>query len=193
MTAAACPTLPGLRTARLTLRPVDVADLDDLLAVNGDPAVTRHLPYATWQNADDAQAWLVRMRALEAAGTASQCVLELAAGPRVVGTLLLFRHEAGSRRAEIGYALARRHWGAGLMREALAAACTHLFAVAGLRRLEAEVDPGNAASCRLLEALGFVAEGRLRRRWEAKGVAYDTTFYGLLREDWDGGLRAGRA
>ena len=40
---------------RLRLRPLDSADLPDLMAVNGDPEVTRFLPYATWQSANDAE------------------------------------------------------------------------------------------------------------------------------------------
>jgi hypothetical protein len=27
-------------------------------------------------------------------------------------------------------------------------------------------------------------EGTLRKRWVAKGLAYDTNFYGYLVEDW---------
>jgi RimJ/RimL family protein N-acetyltransferase len=70
------------------------------------------------------------------------------------------------------------------MHEAAAAACAHAFGPLGQRRIEAEVDPDNRASCRLLEALGFRAEGRLRQRWTAKGRTYDTTMYGLLADGW---------
>ena len=37
-----------LLTERLLIRLVEPRDLPALLAVNGDPQVTRHLPYATW-------------------------------------------------------------------------------------------------------------------------------------------------
>jgi RimJ/RimL family protein N-acetyltransferase len=70
------------------------------------------------------------------------------------------------------------------MREALTSLISHAFSVQALRRLEAEVDSVNAASCRLLERLGFRKEGLLRERWLAKGAVYDTSFYGLLREEW---------
>lgn len=178
------PLLDALATPRLMLRPVAEADLDDLLAVNGDPEVTRFLPYATWRGRDDAQAWLARLRTLEAAGRAQQLVLALREPARVVGSLLLFNHDAASARLEIGYVLGRTHWRQGLMREALQAYGDHAFGAAGLRRLEAEVNPANEASCRLMRRLGFVHEGTLRQRWVAKGVAYDTLFFGCLDEDW---------
>lgn len=181
------PPPNDLETARLTLRPVASADLPDLMAVHGDPAVVRFLPYEAWSALPDAQAWLGRMQALEAAGSGRQYVLALRGTRVVIGTVLLFRFEAGSARAELGYALARSQWGQGLMREALAAFCAHLFDSAGLRRLEAEVNPDNASSHALLLSLGFVVEGRLRQRWVAKGRAYDVHSYGLLR----GELRAG--
>lgn len=178
--AAALPPIGCIDSPRLCLVPVSSAHLDDLLLVNGDDAVTRWLPYATWQGLDDARAWLARAEALEATGSARQLVLLHREDGRAIGSLLLFRHEATSRRVELGYALGRAHWRQGLMREAVAAACRHAFTTLGLRRIEAEANPDNLASCRLLEGLGFVLEGRLRQRWTAKGLTYDTNLYGLL-------------
>jgi [ribosomal protein S5]-alanine N-acetyltransferase len=171
---------------RLRLRLVAAPDLADLLEVNGDPEVTRFLPYATWQSMDDATAWLARMEALAAAGTGQQLVLVRQADAKVIGTLLLFKYDEGSARAELGYALGRAHWGAGWMREAVQAACSHAFSALRLRRLEAEVNPANVASNALLRRVGFTLEGTLRQRWVAKGVAYDTHVYGCLAHEWHG-------
>jgi RimJ/RimL family protein N-acetyltransferase len=70
------------------------------------------------------------------------------------------------------------------MREALQAVCTHMFSVLGLRRIEAEVNPANVASCQLLLRVGFTLEGTLRQRWVAKGVAYDSHVFGCLAQEW---------
>src|SRR5687767_4883923 len=67
---------------------------------------------------------------------------------------------------------------------------SHAFGAWGIRRLEAEVNPGNEASNRLLQSLGFTHEGLLRKRWVAKGAAYDVNVYGLLAEEWPGASRA---
>jgi RimJ/RimL family protein N-acetyltransferase len=175
--------IDAIETARLTLVPVADEHLDDLLAVNGDDEVTRFVPYKTWTSRGDAEAWLARMAALVATGTTHQLVLKRRADGRAIGTLLLFKYDEGSQRIELGYALGRDAWGQGLMGEAVTAACDHAFGAMGIRRIEAEVNPANTASCALLERAGFVHEGTMRQRWTGKGVTYDTRMYGLLGAD----------
>ena len=115
------PLITHIEADRVALRPVAATDLPALLAINGDPQVTQFLPYATWLSLDDGAAWLARMEALGATGTGQQLVVVRRADAAVIGTLLLFKHDAGSQRLELGYVLARAHWGQGLMREALQA------------------------------------------------------------------------
>ncbi|MNU11021.1 hypothetical protein D3C72_2585580 [compost metagenome] len=50
--------------------------------------------------------------------------------------------------------------------------------------MEADADPRNEPSWRLLEKLGFVREGLLRERWNVNNEICDTAFYGLLRQDF---------
>ncbi len=179
-------TDPGpIDTPRLRLRRVQSGDLAALHAVNGDPEVTRHLPYATWTEAVHATTWYARMQALMQAGTALQFVVcerdGDAEGP-AIATVLLFRHEPAAQRAEIGYVLGRAHWGRGVMREALQGLVATAFGPMGLRRLEAEVNPANTASTALLRRLGFQREGLLRQRWVGRdGRPYDVEHWGLLR------------
>lgn len=179
-----CPD--RIEASRIDLRPLEDGDLPSLLEMNADSAVTDLLPDATWTSLADGRAWLERMRGIEATGTARQLVVVDRAADAAIGTCLLFRHEEASARVELGYALARRHWGRGLMREALVALIACAFGPMALRRVEAEVDTRNAASAALLALLGFQAEGVSRQRWMTKGRAIDVALYGLLR----GELRA---
>ena len=178
------PAFGPRSTPRLVIRAVSYADLDDLFEVNGDHEVTRFLPYATWQSREDGVAWFTRMTGLVERGNARQLVVVRKDDDKVIGTLLLFGFDAGSARLELGYVLGRAHWGHGLMREALQSMCAFAFGSLGIRRLEAEVNSSNVASIRLLRSLGFVHEGTLRKRWVAKGAAYDTDMYGLLSAEW---------
>ena len=173
-----------IESNRLLVRLVEEADLTDLLAINGDDEVTRYLPYASWQSLADGQAWCKRMAALNATGNGLQFVALEKSSRRVVATCLLFRYDEQSARAELGYVLGREHWGRGLMHEALSALISYAFETCALRRVEAEVNPANDPSNRLLQKLGFRKEGLLRQRWFDKGSAHDTNIYGLLGEEW---------
>lgn len=173
-----------IETARLRVRLAEEADLPALFEVNRDEEVTRFLPYATWESVASGHAWFKRMAELQATGTALQFVMVDKSDGKAIGTCLIFRHDQASARAELGFVLARSHWGGGYMTEALTALIDSAFDDMGLRRLEAEVNPGNTASGRLLRRLGFVREGLLRQRWVSKGAPYDVEAYGLLRGDW---------
>ena len=178
------PTLAKLETDRLTIRLVEESDLPSLLDINADDAVTRYLPYESWKSITDGQAWFSRASARLAAGEAGQFVVVLRESQRIIGTCLLFRFEESSARAEVGYLLAHKYWGAGYMFEAMKAFVAFAFEQVGLRRLEAEIDPRNVTSARLLERLGFVREGLLRQRWSTKNEITDSSLYGLLRTEW---------
>jgi RimJ/RimL family protein N-acetyltransferase len=174
----------GLDSARLQIRLVTEADLPALLDVNGDDTVTRYLPYASWRGIEDARAWFARMNALQAAGGALQFAIIDKRTSRAIGSCLLFRHEESSARAELGYVLGRQYWGQGYMREALRRLIDCAFGELSLRRLEAEVDPRNVRSARVLTQLGFAQEGLLRERWLTRGVPCSVNTYGLLQREW---------
>ena len=134
----------------------------------------------------DAQNLLADVRAKFRRKTYYQWGVARREDDRVIGTCTLFHLDLDNRRAEIGYALGREHWGKGYMAEALGALLTFAFQGLGLRRLEADVDPGNAGSIKTLERLGFQKEGYLRERWLVNGKVMDTLLFGLLQREWPG-------
>ena len=103
----------------------------------------------------------------------------------VIGTCTLCRIDIMNRRAELGYALGFPFWGNGFMGEALGVLLSHAFNGLRIHRMEADVDPRNAASIKTLERLGFQREGLLRERWLVGGETQDSLLYGLLRTDWE--------
>jgi RimJ/RimL family protein N-acetyltransferase len=106
------------------------------------------------------------------------------ADDQLVGTVTLFALDALQGRAEIGYSLDPKLQGQGIASEALRLALGHALDTLRLRRVEADVDPRNAPSCRLLESLGFRLEGLLRARWRVAGEICDTALYGLLAAEF---------
>ncbi len=89
------------------------------------------------------------------------------------------------RKAEIGYVLYKEeHKQKGLMSEALVAVLEYGFGVMNLNRIEATIDPTNAASQKLVKKFGFTQEGILRQHYIRNGEIQDSLIFSLLREEY---------
>lgn len=174
---------PALFTERLVLRALDEADERAVFDMHASPEAMRWWSTRPWTDPAQARAYVARARAAFAERQSLRWAIALRDGTAVVGTATLFSIDAQCRRAEIGYMLSQAQWGRGYMTEALTAVLDWGFDVFGLHRVEADVDPRNEPSLRLLERLGFVREGLLRERWIVNGEVCDTAFLGLLRGD----------
>ena len=86
--------------------------------------------------------------------------------------------------AYAGYWIVQRRCGAGLMTEALGLALRHGFETVGLHRVEANVQPGNAASLGLVRKLGFVREGYSERYLKIGGQWRDHERWAITVERW---------
>ena len=177
-------TLPIITTPRVVLRWISEDDIDSLYEIFSNPHVMRYWSSPPLANREAA----AELQREIADGNESETMFKWGIALRdsntVIGTTTLFHLSLENGRAELGYAMAYAHWGKGYMNEALTALVSHAFEVMELRRLEADVDPRNAASIRTLERLGFQREGFLRERWHVNGEIQDAFFYGLLRREW---------
>lgn len=176
-----------LHTERLTLRFIDGGDADALFRLFSDAEALRHWSSGPWLHMAQAVDNIEQtMRAYgDGAALRLAVVLPGAAGEdELIGTATLYAFDRRNHRCQIGYMLARPHWGRRYMGEALTALIGHGFGVLGLHRVEADVHPDNLASARLLEGLRFQLEGRLRERWFVGGEVSGSLIYGLLRADW---------
>jgi ribosomal-protein-alanine N-acetyltransferase len=176
-------TIPELVTPRLRLRAPVPADAPALLAVLGDPEVTRYHNVPTFLTLADAEAALERLAQRYAARDTIRWAIELAERGEMIGTVGLLRFDFEHRHAEVGYEVARRWWGRGLAPEAALAVIRYGFDVLGLHRIEAGVLPGNAASVRVLQKLGFLEEGTRRDYLQFKGRFHSFRWFSLLATD----------
>lgn len=181
-----------LRTARLTLRPLREDDAATLFRIFSDPEATRYWSSPPWSTVSDADAYIARDLKAMADGTYLRLGVERHSDGTLIGNCTLFNLVAQSRRAEVGYILERAAWGNGYMLEAVAALLDFGFTELDLNRVEADIDPRNIASAKLLERLGFKEEGYLPERWIVADEVSDTQFFGLLRRNWNPGAAAAR-
>lgn len=92
--------------------------------------------------------------------------------------------------AFLGYWIGRPFARQGYMSEGLGLVLRRAFGPLKLHRVEANVQPGNAASIALVRRLGFRHEGRSERYLKVSGRWRDHERYALLAEEWRG--RRGR-
>jgi RimJ/RimL family protein N-acetyltransferase len=149
------------RTQRLLLRPGFPEDASALAAAIADQAIVRNLANAPWPYAlRDAEAYLAAPRDPV---FPSLLIIERTGGaPRIVGACGLGRCASG--KVELGYWIAREHWGRGFATEA-GFALVEIARALGLPSLEASHFLDNPASGRVLEKLGFEPTGLVAPRF----------------------------
>ena len=148
-----------IETERLALREWAASDAASLFALASDAEVMRYVGDGRpWADVTRAHEWLGWMAdCYRQHGFGRWCVVEKDCG-RVVGSCG-FWPLAETRETDFGYLLARDRWGRGYASEAGRAALSHGFGRLGFAEVVARVEPANAASCRVLEKLGFEYRG----------------------------------
>jgi ribosomal-protein-alanine N-acetyltransferase len=84
--------------------------------------------------------------------------------------------------AYLGYYLFKDYEGKGYMFEGLKCAIVHGFKIINLHRLEANIQPNNLRSIKLVKSLGFKKEGFSPRYLKIKGRWRDHERWAILKE-----------
>ena len=85
---------------------------------------------------------------------------------------------------EIGYWLSEKHWGRGIMSDAVAAMVEHAFTKTSWLRLFACIYENNPSSMKVLEKNGFKPEAIHRKAVMKEGKLMDEHLYALLKDQW---------
>lgn len=91
-----------------------------------------------------------------------------------------FQHRIGY----IGYWLAKKYQGRGIMTTAVTAIIAYSFTELSLNRIEMRIANKNKASRAIAEKLGFVNEGQIRQAEWLYDHYVDHIIYGMLHEEW---------
>ena len=173
-----------LTTRRLLLRPLRADDAPGMYAIYSDPETMRYWSSQVVKNLEAAAGIVGDDLRLQLDGSAAFWAVVLPKTGRVIGKFSLFYINPENRRAEIGYVLNRQFWGKGYGTEILDAMIATAFDVFHLHRLEADIDPDNAASLALLKKFGFREEGLFRERWLMGNEWRDSILMALLAPAW---------
>lgn len=162
-----------MRSERLFLRPCWPEDWLELLVSIDDEGVVRNLASVPWPyTSDDAKAFVERQQ--ERLLPQFFITVPSAEGTKLIGSVGLSRDGDD---VELGYWIARSHWGQGYATEAARAVLSQARAM-GHRRIVAGHFVDNPASGRVLRKVGFRPTGERRIRYSEgrRGVGLSESY-----------------
>lgn len=176
-----------LETERLVLRAFAQSDLDDLIALDGDPRVMRYReagkPHTRERTEAETLPYFLAPR-----GRLDVWVWAALLKPhaRFVGLFALRPDDDGSNQASIGYRLTPSVWGAGLASEGARALVDHAFAVFGFDRIYGQAMAVNLGSRRVMENAGlrYVRTFHVTFDDPIPGTEEGEVEYALTRAEW---------
>lgn len=164
-----------LKGKNVNVRPLESTDLDWFTKWNNDIAYTG--PYEPMEvtGRDAIEKWFIQEN------SNSWWVIEDKAGDPV-GQVITGPDAAHQF---IGYIIHPDFRGKGYCTEAVEIMVDYLFLSKNIVRVQAETNPENAPSIKVLEKAGFTFEGVRRKVFFSQGKFNDGGLYSILREEWE--------
>lgn len=167
---------------KITLRPIEVADVDALLPWVNDPEVTRTLLIYRPMNREAEIEFIERMTKSE-----QDVVLGIVvkATDRLIGAAGLNQVDMRSRQCQFGIFIGdKAEWGKGYGTEATRLMTDFAFATLNLNRVWLHVTAENTAGIKAYERVGYRREGILNQAYYKEGRYQDLVAMAILREEW---------
>ena len=172
-----------LKTERLSIRPFEVEDKEDIFEIYEDEETCRFLLHEPWTDRDrDRDGHFERKRNQRSLGQKSSLSLAVLADDKVIGDIAIWYTDM-KETVEIGYAFNKNYSGFGYASEALSAVVRSLFRDYAIHRIQANMDARNLASAKLCERIGMRREAHFIQDYWSKGEWTDSYIYALLEED----------
>ncbi|MBE5773188.1 MAG: GNAT family N-acetyltransferase [Clostridiales bacterium] len=174
-----------MRTARLTLRPFEVADAEAMYNNwASDPEVVKYLTWPVHASAELTRSLLKSWCEKYAQPDYYQWAIVPDGVNEPIGSIAAVTVNDRTGCITIGYCMAKRWWGQGLMPEALSALIRFFFDEVGANRIDAQHDANNPKSGRVMQKAGMRKEGVLRAAGVNNQGVCDEVIYAILREEY---------
>ena len=167
-------SFPVLTTPRLRLREIQEEDKAGLFKLRSDSRVMEFLDTPLLATLEEAAEFVTKIKKAFTSNEGITWVISLHEKPELIGTIGFWRIIKEHHRAEIGYMLIPEWQGKGIMQEALQEVMEYGFKVLNLHSVEANINPANQASLRLMERNQFVREAYFRENFYYNGRFLDS-------------------
>jgi ribosomal-protein-alanine N-acetyltransferase len=174
---------PRLETERLFLKEITIEDAGSVFAMRCKEEVMQYLDRPKAKTIEDALALINQITTGWQRNESITWGLYQKGHADLIGTLGFWQIQKQHHRAEIGYMLQPPMQGKGYMSEALRAVMDYGFIEMQLHSAEANVNPSNERSIRLLEKHGFVREAYFRENYFYDGKFLDSVVYSFVKRE----------
>lgn len=175
-----------INTDRLLLRRFEFADAYDMFKNwSNDSEVTKLLTWKAHNNVEVTKEIIEQWVNEYENNNIYNWAIEVNEIGEVIGGISIVKLDENHYSCEIGYCMARKYWGKGIMRESLKAVIDYLFSEVGFNRIAANHDTINTASGKVMLKSGMEYEGTLRQvKLRDNKDFYDLAVYAILKDDW---------
>jgi len=174
---------PELHSGRLRLRAIQEEDAAAHFAVRSDSRVNEFLDAQIYTEISQSEDIIKKIKNGIEENTAIAWAICLQEDPTLIGLIGFWRTIPEHHRAEIGYSLHPDHWNKGIMYEALRLILDYCFGTMKIHSVEANVNPNNIASKKVLEKHGFQLEAHFKENYYFHGKFLDSYIYSLLEKN----------
>lgn len=146
---------PIIKTERLVLRRLIIADAEDVYALRTNKDVTKFIDRPPSRNKAAGFAFVEHITNSVDQNNIIYWAIALKDNPKLIGSICLWNFSEDHKTAEVGYELYPKYQGQGMMSEALKAVLEFGFYSAGFNIIEAFTHKDNLDSKNLLLKYGF--------------------------------------
>ncbi|MBU3127858.1 GNAT family N-acetyltransferase [Clostridium tagluense] len=176
-------SFPKIITKRLVLREITEQDAESIYKLLSNPEVIKYDTFELFTDIKQAEDLIECFNEAFRQKRAIFWGISLKNESQIIG-FCKCEIEIPKIRADLGYDLRPEYWNRGIMTEALDAVIDFTFNKADVNRIEASVSNENNASIRVLEKLGFIKEGVLRKRSYWGGSYRDMVMLSILKNEY---------
>lgn len=171
---------PEITTQRLILKKITRDDVSEFFALRSNETVMKYIDRPLHKTIEDTQKQIELITNLLNNNEGINWGITLKGKTKLIGTICLFHFKKEDYRGELGYILSPEFHRQGIMHESIEAVIHYGFTNLKLHTIEAQVNPLNIASIKILEKNNFVREAYFRDYYRTANGYIDMTVYGLV-------------
>lgn len=171
---------PTIKTPRLILRRLKLTDAPEFYFLRSDRTVLRYIDRVPAKSIAHTRTFMKSLFKMEKKGDGINWAITLKGNDKLIGYVCIFKIQKDHYRAELGYILHPTFHGIGIANEAVSAVLKVAFKKFKLHSIEANINPKNKASLKLIKRLGFKKEAHFKENYFSNGKFLDSVIFSKI-------------